>query len=85
MAHGNLGLAYLMTGQVDPAIRHFDVAITLDPTFAMAIGGKAHALQAKGRLDEAIKCFERVVALVPSSPKAREDLANAKKARVVRP
>jgi tetratricopeptide (TPR) repeat protein len=47
----------------------------------MAIGGKGHALQALGRLDQAIACFERVVALAPGSASARQDLANARQAR----
>jgi hypothetical protein len=51
------------------------------PDFAMAIGGMGHALQALGRLDQAVACFERVVALAPGSESAHQDLLNARRAR----
>jgi tetratricopeptide (TPR) repeat protein len=44
-SHGNLGLAYLGIGNRDAAIKHFDRAIELDPSYQPAIDNRKVAME----------------------------------------
>jgi len=50
---------------VDKALPYFDAAIAADPDLASAYNGKAGALKILGRLDEAIRNWEKALALDP--------------------
>jgi len=52
------GLAYIKSGKYDAAIKCFDKAIGLAPSYSLAWVNKGVALFNLGRFDGAIKCFE---------------------------
>ena len=47
--YSKLGLNYGKNGNLDSAMQHFDIALTLDPTHAMARSNKAVALERLGK------------------------------------
>ena len=54
---------------------HADAAIQLDPSYDIAINNKAESLRMQGRLAEAARCYEGLVALVPDDSDYRQALA----------
>jgi Flp pilus assembly protein TadD len=52
-AYNNLGSAYLLAGQEEPAIRAFSRAIQLDPRYARPHSSLAQLYQQQGRRAEA--------------------------------
>ncbi len=70
-----------MAGTPEPALAALERSLVLKPGVPMVISARGHALQALGRIDQAIACFAEVAALLPDSPKAKEDLANARRAK----
>ena len=52
---------------VEKALGYFDKAIAADPELASAYNGKAGALKILGRRDEAVKDWEKALALNPGS------------------
>ncbi len=55
--------AYQATGQLDPAIRDFDKAISLSPDSGMFIAERGLALNRKGDFDRAIADFDKAISL----------------------
>jgi TolB-like protein len=54
--------------EYDKAIAENEIAITLNPTFAAAHCGLGDSLAYEGRYDEAMKCFEKAIAMSPNDP-----------------
>ena len=62
-------------GDLDGAIRGYQEAIALDPTFADAVQGLAMAYADKGLFDEAITWGKRLVELAPDETLAHTSLS----------
>lgn len=61
--HYILGFLYDERGQVDNAIREFEVALTLDPNYAEAHNNLGVAYYKKGWMDQAIEKFQIAIRL----------------------
>jgi len=61
--HLNLGVALVKKGDLDGAIRRFQVAVRIDPKYAVAHENLGRALFDKGQLDEAITKFQEAIRL----------------------
>ncbi len=61
------GLAWAALEEWDEALKAYDRALKLDPTYAAAHDNRRRALAALGRQDEARLSLERALALDPSS------------------
>lgn len=68
--------ALLQAGQIDDAISTYHGAWNLDPDLYSAHNNLGVALRWKGRLAEALPCFERALALAPSSKRRVGVLVN---------
>jgi tetratricopeptide (TPR) repeat protein len=76
-AHINLGNVLQALGQFEGAIAHYRQAVPLAPGNAALYNNLAGAiLGARGDLNEAAACFERVAALKPDYPEAHYNLGN---------
>jgi len=58
--------------QHDMAIKHFDQAIKIDPSYADAYIGKAFTLMSLERFDDAVKSAEKAVQMYPDRPIYRQ-------------
>jgi protein O-mannosyl-transferase len=81
-AYYNLGLVLADRGQHDEAISLYNKALEAKPAFAEAHTGLGMALADCGRLDEAITQFRAALEWRPDDPAARDNLADAVRARV---
>jgi len=73
--HHDLGVEALRGGRAQEALREFDDALKLDPSFPEAHRGRGLVLDlAFGRLDDAEKEYRRALALRPEYPEAHNDL-----------
>ncbi|HEY7762757.1 MAG TPA: tetratricopeptide repeat protein, partial [Actinomycetota bacterium] len=61
----NRGRLSLEAGNYEEAARHYRRAVDAAPDYHVAISGLAGARAAQGRFDDAIRLYERAVALVP--------------------
>jgi tetratricopeptide (TPR) repeat protein len=61
-------------GRMPEALDHFEAALRIRPDFAAAHYNLAVEFARSGRLDEAIRQFERVIELEPANRSARESL-----------
>lgn len=77
-ARHNLALVLHPLGRAAEAHTHFARATELDPVYVAAWSSWAVALLADRRFDEAVRCFERALAL---APRGSESAAAAKLAR----
>jgi tetratricopeptide (TPR) repeat protein len=77
-----LGLAYMKTGELGPAIESFDQAIAAEPGLADAHGSKALALLMGGRNADAIVAYRRALELAPNEVSFMIGLARALAASV---
>ena len=66
-AHLNLGLALQNEGQKADAIRHYELALMIDPNYALAHYNLGIVWQDLGRLDSAVPYLQKAVELDPSS------------------
>lgn len=66
--HALRGRVLLARGEYDLAIAENTRAITLNPTLAVAHCALGDSLAYEGRYEEAIKCFEKSIALSPNDP-----------------
>jgi len=67
-AHHALGCVYLVARRWDDALAEFDVALSLNPNFALAQGYRGVVLSVCGRCDEAIASTGRALRLSPRDP-----------------
>jgi len=65
------GLALLDLGQTAPAIAAFEQALQIDPRFGLALMGLAEAYRAEGKKEQAMRYYEKYLAVVPDGPKAQ--------------
>jgi adenylate cyclase len=63
-----LGRLHSLRGNFDEAIERLELAVELNPNFALAYHGLGYALAFGDRADEAITCFERALRLSPADP-----------------
>lgn len=63
--HTQLGLLYLGHRETSDALRQLELAVSLDPTYYIALDGMAQAEVARGRLRDAIAYEKRAVDRVP--------------------
>jgi len=61
----NKGLSLDSLGRPDEAMRCFDKALELDPSYANAWTNKGSGLSNLGRFEEAIRCFDKALELAP--------------------
>jgi tetratricopeptide (TPR) repeat protein len=66
---------YVADGDLDGAIRVYQEALALDPTFADAVQGLAMAYADKGLFDEAITWGKKLVELAPDETLAHTSLS----------
>ncbi len=62
-AHNNLAFLLFDRDEFTEALRHWDQALQVSPDDADAIAGKAAALRALGRNEEALACYKQAVSL----------------------
>jgi Flp pilus assembly protein TadD len=72
--HNNLGEVLFQKGQVEAAIAQFQMALKIEPNFAMAHYNLGAALLQKGRVDEAIAQFQETLEIDPNNAKAHNNL-----------
>jgi tetratricopeptide (TPR) repeat protein len=77
VAHNNLGVAFLNSGQLPQAIEQFEAAVRIKPDYAYAHNGLGNALFLSGRAAEAIDHYREALRIDPSYPEAHNGLANA--------
>jgi tetratricopeptide (TPR) repeat protein len=75
--HNNLGVLYAKSALLDEAIKHFQIAIRLQPGYAIAHNNLGHAYQEKGLTDMAIEQYQLAAGLEPDNLAFRNDLATA--------
>lgn len=71
----NLGGIYYQLGLWDEAIRQFQIAIRIRPSFANAYYNAGHALEAKGNLNQALTVYEAVKTMVSTDKEAVSKIA----------
>lgn len=71
------GIALQQRGELDAAVRAFDAALALDPSWAIAHANRGTALEALGRREEALAAFERAIELDPGLVLAHMFAGNA--------
>ena len=57
-------------GELDRAIEDFTAALRVEPDYAPALAGRAHAWARKGELDRAIEDFTAALRIEPDNPEA---------------
>jgi tetratricopeptide (TPR) repeat protein len=77
MAHNNLGLFYLQTGEVDKAIAEYRQALESDPDYAEARNNLGFALFRKGDLNGSIAQYRKALEINPDYAEALINLGNA--------
>jgi tetratricopeptide (TPR) repeat protein len=63
--HGNLGVEYKYRGQLDAAIREFQTALRIYPSFPEVLEVYGIVLSLKGSDEEALRLLERALSLTP--------------------
>ena len=77
MAHNNLGSVLTRKGELDEAIKHFQLSFTIQPDYAIAYHNLGRVLIQKGQLSESVVQFKKAVDLDPNYATARINLGNA--------
>jgi tetratricopeptide (TPR) repeat protein len=76
LVHSNLGMAQYERGELEPAVRSFETAVTLNPEFAMAYNNLAAALERRGRFEAAILHYNKALQFAPGLLEARANAGN---------
>lgn len=76
LAHNELGLVFLSTGQTDAAIEQFEKALRLKPDYATAQTDIGNALSRKGRVDEALAHYYLALSIDPDDAGAHYNIGN---------
>ena len=66
VAYNSRGIAFETKGQFDKAIKDYDKAIALSPSYYEAFFNRGTAFETKGQLDKAIVDYDKAIALNPS-------------------
>jgi len=66
-AYSNRGNGYVAKGLYVPAIRDFDMAISLDPDLGLAYNNRCYALAELERFDRALTDCDKALALLPGN------------------
>jgi tetratricopeptide (TPR) repeat protein len=74
VTHYNMGLLMAVTGRVDDAVRHYELALARDPMHADARSNLAAALARQGKLDRASRELVLLVDQDPENALARTNL-----------
>ena len=74
LAHSNLGIFHLRSGDLDQSIDHFHKALEIAPQFAPAHANLGAALRRKGILDEAVDHLLMALEIRPDIPEAYNNL-----------
>ncbi|HEX2101108.1 MAG TPA: tetratricopeptide repeat protein, partial [Candidatus Synoicihabitans sp.] len=77
MAHTNLGITLVESGQAAAALPHYREALRLRPNYAEGENNLGFALTELGRPSEALVHLRRALELRPDYPQARNNLAGA--------
>ena len=75
-AHNNLGMVLQEMGRPQEAIRHYQIALQIDPEYAFAHNNWGNALSAMKKYAEAAEHYVTAVKLNPHYAKAHYNLAN---------
>ena len=70
VAHANKGLAHWELQEYEAALRHYRMALQMDPNNAVVLRGAGEVLNRLGRYDEALPILRRAVAARPGYGKA---------------
>lgn len=81
LAHGMRAFAYSLKGQYERALTDYDVAISLQPDFAVALNNRAWVYFKLGRDVEAARDVERALNLAPQSPYALDTRAHIRQSQ----
>ena len=73
----SLGWEYFNRGDLDTALRRFEIAIRHDPSYAPAYYGVAHIKSIRGEVDEAIRFYKLTLERDRSNPYAFANLGYA--------
>jgi Flp pilus assembly protein TadD len=73
-AHSNLAVHYAAAGRLAEALREYDRALALPPSWSPTHAGRGAVLSRMGRDEEALREFERAVALDPDDAQVRGNL-----------
>lgn len=79
--HNNLGVAYLVHGQIDSAIKEYEHALTISPRLARAHNNLGGAYYALGLVMSAIDEWAKAISLEPSLAQAHCNLGVVHKAQ----
>ena len=74
VAHSNLAFAYARQGDIDTAIRHFDMASRMTPHFPDTHNNLGVLLAQIGRYEEAVRAFRTALDEYPGYELARKNL-----------
>jgi Flp pilus assembly protein TadD len=80
-AHNNLGKVYFQTGRYYLAAWEFQYATKLMPDQPQPRNNLALVLEAVGKLDDAVRCYDEALALAPDNAQV---IGNAARARIRR-
>jgi len=72
--YNNLAVALEKEGRTDEAIRYYQEALRVNPSYVKAHFGLGNALAKKGRTDEAIKSYREVLRINPEHTRAHYNL-----------
>lgn len=73
-AHNNLGVVYLLEGDLSSALQEFHIALRLKPDYPMAYMNIGLILERQGDFDEAIRYHQKALALDPAYAEAHLNL-----------
>ncbi len=74
IAHNNRGVAHYAKSLRDKAIADYDMALSIDPDYAMAFANRGNAYFARGDFDQAMRDFDAAIALDPAHATWQERL-----------
>jgi Tfp pilus assembly protein PilF len=75
--HNNLGNALKRQGKIEKAIKHFNIALQINPGYAKAHNNLGTALATQGKADEAIKHFGFALYINPNYAAAHSNIGVA--------
>ncbi len=75
VAHGIMGVRYAEKGQMEEAMKTFDIILKMTPTDAETLYNVAKSLDVQGQTAKALEFYNRVLALVPDDADTHGALA----------